>query len=345
MRKWWKTRQSAATVLAGAMRRWMRRRRTLGAQKIQLFWRHQRLVRQQAEKRSTSLMRRAISLWRSAAKRDRQRQTACGHIQALWRGHSARRLILAQHCAARRITSLIRQRMERMRRMRAATVVQRGVRRRQKMQQQYSACVSLQSFWRGVRANRSLTSRRDASRRIRKWLQESLQRRRNAAATIQRFASRCREIRRRRAAAKIMACWQQHLSSARAAATVLATTTVPPVQSMVSCSDDVQILDYGLEDAGFISYTIRARLAVNEAGYATRTLRARYSRIYSLHESLVAHGFRNLPSMPPKTWCRRIDTPFLDRRRDGLQQYLKAILSREDTRRLSYVMRFFQRED
>ena len=161
---------------------------------------------------------------------------------------------------------------------------------------------------------------------------------------IQRFANRCHEMRRTHAAARIAARWKRHVLSkqAAAAAATAAAAAAATVQTAASCFDDVQILDYGLEDAGFISYTVRARLAVSEAGYATRTLRARYSHVFSLHESLVAHGFRNLPSMPPKTWCRRIDTPFLDRRRNGLQQYLKAILGREDTRRFPSVTRFFR---
>ena len=70
-------------------------------------------------------------------------------------------------------------------------------------------------------------------------------------------------------------------------------------------------------------------------------IRKRYSNFFDLRESLVTQGYDNIPTIPPKKLFLLSEDDKRERRY-GLEQFIKALVNRKDTRNSLQVIKFLE---
>ena len=68
----------------------------------------------------------------------------------------------------------------------------------------------------------------------------------------------------------------------------------------------------------------------------------RYNDFYHLNESLKSKAFASLPLLPPKTFFPVRDAKQLQRRKEDLANYLRALTAREDILNSKEMVRFLE---
>ena len=104
----------------------------------------------------------------------------------------------------------------------------------------------------------------------------------------------------------------------------------------------VGIENYYEHENGYVLYDIVATLPTMGGRVTQAKMLARYSHIDAIDATLRLSGFRNLPTMPPKTWCRNTSLGFLRRRKKQLEIYLQGLIRRPDIAQ-SHEFRYFMR--
>lgn len=106
------------------------------------------------------------------------------------------------------------------------------------------------------------------------------------------------------------------------AAMQMANGTRPSIQA------EVVSFEKGEKEKGEDSSKVFFVLKVSTAhdSYNSYTVRRRYAQFDSLHTTLKS-GYRNLPALPEKGTISTKDQKFLEKRKEGLSNYLHAVMS------------------
>jgi hypothetical protein len=141
-----------------------------------------------------------------------------------------------------------------------------------------------------------------------------------------------------------------------------AVTNVENRVERMSMGDDipsVSIESFVNEEAGFTNYILRVEncfdnldesnslssFASNHSRKKPLMLKRRYSEFFKFDMELKRHFDKTsygIPSLPPKTWCRRMDTGFVNRRSMDLNIYIQAIGKEEDIVRSKLYKEFLR---
>ena len=77
----------------------------------------------------------------------------------------------------------------------------------------------------------------------------------------------------------------------------------------------------------------------------TKQLKKRYSNFLELKESLERQGYDNLPNLPSKKISLLFNDADKRERRYGLEQFIKALVNRKDTRNSIIIQKFLELEN
>ena len=109
----------------------------------------------------------------------------------------------------------------------------------------------------------------------------------------------------------------------------------------------ISIENFVNEESGFTNYILRienhfnnldeinslSSFALNQSPRKPLMLKRRYSEFFKFDKKLKQHFDKTsygIPSLPPKTWCRTMDTDFVNRRAIDLNFYIQEISKDED---------------
>ena len=77
----------------------------------------------------------------------------------------------------------------------------------------------------------------------------------------------------------------------------------------------------------------------------TKQLRKRYNNFLELKESLERQGYDSLPNLPPKKMSLLFNDADKRERRFGLEQFIKTLVNRKDTRNSISIQKFLELEN
>ena len=92
----------------------------------------------------------------------------------------------------------------------------------------------------------------------------------------------------------------------------------------------LQIKIFGREEKGGTTYYVIRTWLVYSPGEISQAYRKRYNNFIELNETLMRYGYQNLPVLPQKQLFMT-DSKHEERQR-GLENYLKELINRKDTR-------------
>ena len=109
--------------------------------------------------------------------------------------------------------------------------------------------------------------------------------------------------------------------------TTVKATIAPNSNTEETCNPKAEIQYHILEEKGFANYVLRVSDSDHHKG-TSHTIKRRYKEFYAFNKQLRHEfdtEFYQLPTIPPKTWCRNTSEGFLERRATQLDFYLKRL--------------------
>jgi hypothetical protein len=294
-------------------------------------------------------LRSCLATWKSRADQLNVVNTHAASIQARWRQYYQ----YGEYLAKRRSATIIQ------------SVCRAMITRRQfpAMLRRWRVCVVNWSAM-TVELVRRVKRRRshDDKRALLAWRAAEVQHQNNAATTIQRLQrGRCGRIGYYAALEATRLAMEDERSAHTAAYLALAIERqrlASVVKRKQRGRGRVRFGTYTLSTNGHMSYSLHVELKTTtvtiyadqeeeqeEEQVCSGMMETRYSEIYTL-DSQLRKEFSSvtlstpLPSMPPKTWCKRTDVGFVQRRQRRLEEYLNILLQNEQIVK-SWPMRSF----